>query len=398
MAVGVFELGGVEADGVVLHHLEGALGYAFHFEEPLGAELGLDDGVGALAVAHLVGVVLYLLDEAGLLQVFDNLLTAGEAVHAGVFAAMLVEGAVVVEDVDGLEVVFHAQIVVVDVVGGSNLQGAGTELAVHVFVHDDGHHATHAGHDDFLALEPLVALVLGVHAHGGVAHDGLGTGGGNDDVVLSGYTGISGNSGVFNIVAEVEQFAMAFLVDDLLVADGCQGLGVPVDHAHAAVDEAFVVEVHEDADDALVAHLVHSECRAVPVAACTQFAQLFQDDAAVLLFPFPGVFHEFVAAERPFVDTAVGEHLDDLGLGGDAGVVGAGHPAGVLALHAGAAHQHVLNGVVEHVAHVEHSRHVGRRNHHGVGHAVVGLRVEEFLVKPELIPFLLYLPRVVLRC
>ena len=84
MAVGVLELGGVEADGVVLDHLEGARGEVLHAEEPLGGELGFDDGVGALAVAHLVGVVLYLFDEAGRLEVLHYLLAAGEAVHAGV--------------------------------------------------------------------------------------------------------------------------------------------------------------------------------------------------------------------------------------------------------------------------------------------------------------------------
>ncbi len=388
VAVGVLELGGVEADGVVLHHLEGALGEALHLEEPLGAELGLDDGVGALRVAHLVGIVLDLLYQAGLLEVLDDLLAASEAVHAGILAAMLIQRSVVVENVDALEVVLHAQVVVVDVVGGGDLQGAGAELAVHILVHDDGHHAAHAGHDDALALEPRVALVLGMDAYGGVAHDGLGTGGGHHDVAVL----------ALHIVAQVEQLAVAFLVDDLLVADGGEGLGVPVDHAHAAVDEPLVVEVVEYADHALVAHIVHGERGAVPVAAGAQLAELLQDDAAVLLLPFPRVLQEVLAREAPLVDAAFGKHLHDLGLGGDGGVVGARHPAGVLALHAGTAHQHILDGVVEHMAHVQHTRHVGRRNDHRVGHPIVGLRVEEFLVKPELIPFLLDGTRVVFRC
>ena len=269
--------------------------------------------------------------------------------------------------------------------GRGNLEGAGTELTVDVLVHDDRDSATHAGDHDFLAFEPLVALVLGVYADGGVAHDGLGAGGGDHDVFV--FT--------LHIVAEVEQFATALLVDDLLVADGGQRLGVPVDHAHAAVDEPLVVEVDEYADDALVAHLVHGEGGAVPVAGGTEAAQLLEDDAAVLLFPLPGVFQEVFAAERPFVDALFGQHLDHLGLGGDGGVVGAGHPAGVLALHAGAADEDVLDGVVEHVAHVEHTGYVGWRYHHRVGHAVVGLRVEEFFVNPELVPFLLDSARVV---
>ena len=52
----------------------------------------------------------------------------------------------------------------------------------------------------------------------------------------------------------------------------------------------------------------------------------------------------------------------DHGLRGDAGVVGAGHPEGVVALHAPPADQHVLQGVVEGVAHVQGAGDVRRRD------------------------------------
>ena len=49
-------------------------------------------------------------------------------------------------------------------------------------------------------------------------------------------------------------------------------------------------------------------------------------------------------------------------LGGDAGMVGAGLPQHVVALHAAPADQHVLQRVVERVAHVQAARDVGRRD------------------------------------
>jgi hypothetical protein len=51
----------------------------------------------------------------------------------------------------------------------------------------------------------------------------------------------------------------------------------------------------------------------------------------------------------------------DHDLGGDAGVVGAGHPQRVVAAHAVVARQRVHDGLVERVAHVQRAGDVGRR-------------------------------------
>ena len=94
---------------------------------------------------------------------------------------------------------------------------------------------------------------------------------------------------VGQVVFQIEEMAVLLLIDHFFIGQGGQGLGIPVDHAHAAIDEPFVVEVAEDFDDALAAFLVHGEGRAVPVAGGTQPAQLLEDDAAMLVGPGPGV-------------------------------------------------------------------------------------------------------------
>ena len=55
---------------------------------------------------------------------------------------------------------------------------------------------------------------------------------------------------------------------------------------------------------------------------------------------------------RVFFSSSSRRRLDD-GLGGDAGVVGAGHPEGVVALHPPPSDQDVLERVIERVAQVQ---------------------------------------------
>ena len=79
-------------------------------------------------------------------------------------------------------------------------------------------------------------------------------------------------------------------------------------------------------------------------------------------------------------------------------MVGAGHPERVFTHHAGAAHKNILNGVVEHVAHVEDAGHVWRRNHDGVRLAGIGFGMEKPVGHPVFIPFIFYFSGVVNRC
>ena len=99
------------------------------------------------------------------------------------------------------------------------------------------------------------------------------------------------------------------------------------------------------------------------------------------------MLEELLAGKVAFLDALLGEAVHHLSLSSDRGVVGARHPACVLALHTCAAHEDVLDGVVEHVAHVEHTSHVWWRDYYRVGLASVGLAAEELVVKPVLIPF-----------
>ena len=59
---------------------------------------------------------------------------------------------------------------------------------------------------------------------------------------------------------------------------------------------ALGVQVGKHVVHAVAAHLVHGKGGAVPVAAGAKFLELLENDSAVLVRPFPGVFQKGLAA------------------------------------------------------------------------------------------------------
>ena len=384
VAVGVLVFFGHEADRVLHDGLRRRFGQLPHREEPLHREFRLDGHARALRIAHVVGIILGLLQQAGFRQVAFDLSADVETIHADVQPHFVVDRAVVVEDVDHLEVVFLAQHVIVHVVRRGHFQRARTELDIDVFVADYGDCAVHQRYDDARpGRQPAVARVVGVDAQRRVAQDRFGARRGDDDRLVR----------AFDHVAQVVELAVRLLEYHLFVRQRRLRRGIPVDHAYAAVDLAFLVKVAEYLDDALGAGFVHREAGALPVARGAQLAQLPEDHAAVFFLPLPGVFEEFLARERRLLDALFMQHRHDFRLRGDRRVIHARHPAGVFARHAGTADQHVLQRVVEHVPHVEHTGHVGRRDDDRIGFASVGFRMEQPVVDPVVVPFLFDLLR-----
>ena len=135
------------------------------------------------------------------------------------------------------------------------------------------------------------------------------------------------------------------------------------------------MEPHEDVLDGAAQAVVHREARAVPAARVAEAALLLQDDVAVLLFPLPDLLQKGLAAHLFAVLALLFQlPLDDV-LRGDAGVVEAGNPERLEALHPLHAREQVLHRVLQRVAHVEAARDVGRRHrdHEGLFLARVDL-------------------------
>ena len=173
----------------------------------------------------------------------------------------------------------------------------------------------------------------------------------------------------------------------LLVGQGGIAAGTPVDDAISPVDHLLFEKRDEYRENRPGKPLVHGETLALPVTGATQFLQLADDRAAILLAPFPHFFHEPITSDLLPVDAPFREHPFHDHVRGDTGVIRSRHPEGFETLHPLEPDEHVLDRVVQNVAEVEYPGDVGWGYDDGIG-GLAGSRigVEELVLFPESVP------------
>ena len=105
---------------------------------------------------------------------------------------------------------------------------------------------------------------------------------------------------------------------------------------------------------------------------------------------------ELLAGEVFLLDSLCSKLLHDLVLCSDGSMVGTRHPARILAVHPCLADKNVVQCIVEHMAHMQDSCHVWRRNHDCIRFSFVRFRMEKLVFKPIGIPFILRQGRIIL--
>ncbi len=307
------------------------------------------------------------------------------------------------------------EFVVVGVVRGRDLEEARGHLGLGVALGpaegDRQHHVVvldqrdDAPDDRQAAAQPAQRRgpgIPGVHRHGHVAQVGLRAGGGDGDpgllVVGVGFRArvaaggqfapgdgavVLRRTGMDQRVAQVVERPVHLLHLHLVVGQSGLGDGVPVDQALAALDQPVLEQAEERLAHGPGADRVHREPLALPVAGAAHRLQLLGDAPLVLVLESLDFGDELLASALALGFHApvfgqgrlalVAEALVHHGLGRDAGVVGAGHPQGLVPLHPVGAGEDVLDGVVQGVAQVQGGRDVGRGDQDGEG---LGLAVE----------------------
>ena len=236
----------------------------------------------------------------------------------------------------------------------------------------------------------MIALVVRVDADRSIRHDGLRTCG-CDNYIFVRAVSVT----VRDIVSDVIEMALGLLVHNFLVTDCGMSFRIPVYHTHSPVNQSFFIEIHESIDDGFRQIRIHGEFGTVPVTGCSEFAELAEDNAAMLFFPFPGIFEELLSGEVFLVDSLRLEPCHNLAFCRNGCVVSTWYPAGVLAVHSGFSDKHVIERIVQNVSHMKDTCHVWWRNNYSIWFSFIRFRMEKLVLEPIGIPLVLYLRRIV---
>ena len=320
-----------------------------------------------------------LLDQLPRLEIGDDAFARREAVEAPVARrCFVVDARVGRKDVDLLESVALACLVVVEVVGGGDLHAAASEGGIHQLIGNDRDAAMDERQIDFPADECPIAFVRGMDRDGGVAEHRLRPGGGDAETRAS----------VGERIADMPEEAVFLFRYHFQIGDGGAQHRVPVHQAASTIDESLVVELHEGLDHRRGKALVHGEALVGPVHGCAHPPELLADRPAGHRLPLPHPLDECFSTDV-LAGEAFGVELTfDHHLGGDAGMVAAGLPQGVARPHPLVAGEGIHDGVLEGMPHVQGPGDVGRRDHDAVGRTAPGGGEVLFLL-PGPVPLLL---------
>ena len=339
----------------VFHSLNGPRGQRADVKIPLLGHVGFEhDGLGFFVMRHGVDDRLDLVEQTECFKVRHNRLARHKTIQPAInLGHRIVQRRVLVQDIDQRQVVPPADLEIVEVVAGGDLHRAGALFGVGILVGDDRDQPACQRQAHQFAHQGLVAFVVRMDGHGGVAQHGFWPCGGHDDEPL----GI-----IRQRVFDVPEIAFELDTLDFQVADRCLQPRIPVHQPLILIDEVLAIKLYKHFQNGPRQPLVHGEALARPVRRGAKPAQLLADGSAGLLLPFPDRFQELLAAHGHAALLALGQLALDDELGGDPGMVHAGLPEDIFAPHPLETGQRILQRVVQGMPNVEAPRDIGRRD------------------------------------
>ena len=161
----------------------------------------------------------------------------------------------------------------------SDFKTTGSKIHRYIGILYNGHFSTANRHHNLFSFEVRITRVLWMDTNSRIPEQSLRSGGGDQNLLVRiGYR-----------VVNVIQMALALLMNHLFVAEGCFGLGIPVNHTISSVDQPFAIQIHKDLNHRLRKVWVHSEFGTFPITRGPKLFELFKNNSSVFMRPLPRV-------------------------------------------------------------------------------------------------------------
>ncbi len=201
-------------------------------------------------------MALNLGQQAQLLQILDDQLAAGIALHAAVFPRFFGHMGIQADNHHLVQVVAQADLEVVRVMSRCDLHHARAEAGIDIIVGDDRDFPVHQRHDHLLADQMLEPWIVGADGDRRVTEHCLRPG--------CGYLHVP--AAVGEGIVDIVELAFHFFMVDFDVGQSGAAVWAPVDAVIALVNQALFVEPDKDLPDRPGTAFVHGEAQAVPIA------------------------------------------------------------------------------------------------------------------------------------
>src|SRR6267143_1948775 len=202
-----------------------------------------------------------------------------------------------------------------------------------------------------------------------------------------------------NRILDVPQMSLPFFVHHFQIAQHRQTDRAPVHQPRLAVDQFFFVQPHKPFAHPPRHFRRKREFLPRPVTALPNLPHLLRDFSPALFLPLPHAPFEFFASQLPVINSLLRQLPHHHPLRRNSRMIHSRQIQRVVPAHPVPSCQDVNLRVIQHVADVQHARHVRRWNDDGEHSSrSAGIRLEEFLLHPVLGPARLYLLRFVSLC
>ena len=333
----------------------------------------------------------YDLDQKSkIIQILHHRLSGLITVHTRILATELVDGRIVVHNVDLRKIVALSHLKIVRIMSRRDLYAAGTKLFVYICVRDNRDLTVRQRKLQHFSDQILITLVIRIDCHCGITKQSLRTGRCDLD-----------ESALFpdNRIIDVPEISGLIHMLNLGIRNGCLADRTPVDDPGSLINITFFIKADKHLLHSLRASLVHCETLAVPICRCTELFQLIDNLSAVLFLPCPCMLQKFLTADLILINALLFELCCDLYLSCNRRMVCSRLPQRLIALHPFEPDQNILHRLVQRMAHMQLSGNVWRRDHDGKRLLVrIYLRMKILFIQPFLIQSVFQALRVIGLC